>query len=170
MAGDNLRNRKSLACGLIDWFILTAGIVLIITALAKLISVFGTAPLLNRNDPATGLQFRHLLLMAAATEACVGFACFWKGNKRLRVALLAWISTCFLLYRCALRLLGQNHFCPCLGSLTASLHISSEMADSFMQYLLAYLFVGSCVSLCWLWRRRKTSPTIVSPKTPFVST
>jgi hypothetical protein len=42
-------------------FILSAGCILLITGLAKVISAFGTAKILEYNDPLFGISFKHLI-------------------------------------------------------------------------------------------------------------
>jgi hypothetical protein len=40
-----------------------------------------------------------------------------------------------------------------MGSLTDTLHISPVVADNIMKVVLAYLLIGSYVTLFWLWRQ-----------------
>jgi hypothetical protein len=137
-------------------FIFSAGVILLFTAAAKLISSTGNSKALFVREPLTGWHFRDVLCIVGAIEIAVAMSCFF--CKRLWVSnwLIAWISTCFLFYRAGLLWIGYHGPCKCLGSLADSLHISQQAADSSMKIVLAYLLVGSYGMLFKLWRQHKS--------------
>jgi len=118
-----------------------------LTALAKIISAFGTAPVLSSTDPILKLTFRHLILEVGILELIVSVICFYTTKRGVSIALLVWISTNFLIYRVGLWSIGWHQPCTCLGDLTGAINISRETADLIMKAVLAYLLVGSYLSL-----------------------
>ena len=83
-------------------FICSAGIVLLIAAIAKFISGAGSAQILERNDPILYISFRHVFWMVGALELAVALICLFGRQFRLQAGLLAWLATNFILYRLGL--------------------------------------------------------------------
>jgi len=133
-------------------FIRTAGVILFVTAVAKLFSATGSARILQLHDPVFLLPFRLLFWLVGILELGIALACFFSQNIRFPALLLAWLSTCFLTYRIAVKAVGYHGACPCLGSLTDALHISPHLGDSLMFGVFVYLIIGSYSMLFRLWR------------------
>ena len=135
-------------------YIYSAGALILITAIAKLISAGGSARLLTYGDPVLGIPYRDLFLVVGTIEAGVGFFCLFAENRFvLKACLTAWLATNFLIYRLDLNWIGSPQPCPCLGSLTGALHIPTQVADTGLKILLGYLLIGSYGALFWLWRQ-----------------
>ena len=130
-----------------DRFVFAAGLVLTLTGLAKIGSVFGHARVLDTPDPLFGIAYRHLLLSVATLELAAASICFYSRNFRLNHYLIAWIATNFLIYRIALWFLGWEGNCRCLGSLTEVLNISDEVADVVSLLFMSFLLTGSYVKI-----------------------
>ena len=126
-------------------FIRSAGIILIVTSLAKILSAMGHAHMLEMPDPLFGVAFRYLMLLAGFLELVIGLFCLTETLVKFRLYLVVWIASCFLGYRIALWRIGWRHPCPCLGTWTDSLHLSAEAADSAMKLVLGYLLLGSLI-------------------------
>jgi hypothetical protein len=124
-------------------FIVSASIILILTAVAKIVSAFGSVSVLDVADPLFGIPFRHLMLAVGVTELIVAAICLCTKNTTLSIGLIAWIATQFLLYRFALWAVGWQKPCGCLGHVTDALNISAHTADWIMKGALTYLFAGS---------------------------
>jgi len=135
-------------------FIRSAGGLLLVTALAKLVSALGTAQILQSADPIFQMSFRHVFWIAGAIELAVALVCLLGRNILLQSALLAWLATDFFLYRLGLVLTDYHRPCPCLGNLTDALHISPGIADNSMKVALAYIVIGSYLTLFYSWHRR----------------
>jgi hypothetical protein len=144
-------------------FIYTSAILLLCTAVAKFISTSGSATILKVNDPIFGIPFRVVFWAVGTIEVAVALNCFFGRRTGIQAGGIAWLATCFLLYRVGLVLVGYHKSCPCLGSLTDALHVPPATAASVMRIVFGYLLVGSYATLLWLWRReRKTlRPTMV---------
>lgn len=66
------------------WFVSSAGALLLVTGLAKLLSAFGTARVLAVQDPLIGLSYGNLLPIVGIAEVMVAVACF-SGRVQLRL-------------------------------------------------------------------------------------
>ena len=142
-----------------NWFVLTAGAVLAITGIAKVLSGLGNSKFLAVIDPIIGIKFGQLMLVVGVTEIVIALICFFNKRQTWALVLVAWISTSFVLYRLGLWLMDWHRPCSCLGNLTDALHIPPQTADTAMKIILAYLLLGSYASLFWLWRqKRKAQP------------
>lgn len=130
------------------WLIVSVGVILALTGVAKLLSTTDDASILRVHDPIFGLPFKQLLMLVAAAEIVVACLCFSRLRVRARTAslvaaLVAGLASAFLAYRASLWLIGWKRPCGCLGHLTDVLGISAETADWIALGLLAYLLAGS---------------------------
>ena len=163
--GYDLRMSSSnLACRWFKRFIVSAGILLLLTATAKLASGFGNARVLQIYDPFFRIPFRYLLLGAGTVELIVAFVCLIYRPIGLRAILIAWLATNFLVYRFGLLWIGYQKPCGCLGNLTDALHISPKTADFGMKSVLAYLLIGSYATLVWLWKQKQHGSAVSGSK------
>jgi hypothetical protein len=134
---------------IIRMFTLSWGILLTVTAVAKLLSTQEVARIFLVHAPIFGIQFRYLLRIAAVLELGVAFCCFI-GKSVASVRLVAWLTTVLMIYRIGLKLVGYKTPCACLGNLTDALRISPQSADLLSMLVLAYLFAGSVSMLVYL--------------------
>jgi len=139
-------------------FIYSACLLLLATAMAKLVSSKGSARILAELDPIFAIPFREEFLFVALIELAVALACAFIRRPWLQAGLLAWLGTSFLVYRCGLWWVGYQKPCSCLGNLTDALHISPQTANTAMKIILAYLLIGSYATLLSLWLRKEASP------------
>jgi len=140
-------------------FCLSAGALLALTGLAKVVSALGDSKFLTVVDPILGVQFGSLTLLVGLAEIAIAAYCFFGRRQTVSLALVAWMSTNFLAYRLGLWWIGWKKPCSCLGNLTDALHISPQLADSIMKVVLAYLLIGSYGLLLWGWRFGRSPET-----------
>jgi hypothetical protein len=136
-------------------FILTGGIILAITGLAKVWTGSGNTKILAVVDPILGIKFGQLMLAVGAAEIGIAAICFFSKRQKLALGLVAWMSTNFVVYRLGLWWMDWKKPCSCLGNLTDALHIAPQTADNIMKVLLAYLLIGSYGLLARKWRNAK---------------
>jgi len=129
------------------WFVLSAGGILLVTGLAKVVSASGKAGILDSSDPIFAITFRNLLLFVGLMELTIAAICLLTGKDRLCIFLVGWLAANFAFYRVGLLFIGWHRPCNCLGSLTGVLHISPGVADAIAQTLMVYLLCGSCVGI-----------------------
>jgi Methylamine utilisation protein MauE len=153
------------ASRLIQWFIYSAAVILLITAAAKLVSSFGAQPVLAAGAPVFPVSYRALFRIVGSLEVGVALVCLLNKRTRLQVELIGLLAACFAAYRFGLYFFHYNMPCGCLGYVTDSLHISPYRADSIMLFVLGYLLIGSSTILGWFWlndRRNATMPSYTS--------
>lgn len=135
-------------------FIKSAGLFLLLTAMAKLLSAAGSGRLLNVLDPIFLIPYRYLFVLLGFVELGIALLCLFGTQIKLQAANLAWLSTGFIVYRVLLVYVRYPQLCPCMGTLTDALHIPPGTADLVMKIVLGYIFVGSYITLYSLLRRR----------------
>ena len=145
-----------------SFFLKSAGAVLLLTGIAKVISVFSASKILYHPDPVFGIEYKNLMLAAGVLEIVTGVLCFRFKREKQMLAIVTWIATNFLIYRVGLWWLDLPHPCGCLGTLTDSLHIRQETADNLMKLLFCYLLFGSygAFLLRWWENRNGRLPTV----------
>jgi hypothetical protein len=158
-----MKNRTELVSK--SGFVLSAGVVLALTGMAKVWSAFGNTKVLAVIDPILGLKFGQLMLAVGLAEIVIAAVCFSGGRRTLALALVAWVSSSFAMYRLGLWWMDWKRPCNCLGNLTDALHIQPQTADNVMKIILACLLIGSYTLLFRQWRHRaraiqETTPTL----------
>jgi hypothetical protein len=140
---------------LINLFVWSSAALLTTTAIAKLVSCFGTAKILQNSDPLVGLRFGHLMFIAGILELGVAAHSLFSRNRIVTVTLIAWLASIFVLYRIGLFFVGLNIPCPCLGGFTDAIHLRREIADIIMKIVLGYLLLGSYGVLLWRQKQQR---------------
>jgi hypothetical protein len=140
--GVNVNSRK---------FIVSAGVVLSLTGIAKIWSGLGHARILVVPDPLFGIGLGNLLCLVGTAEVVIALVCFFRERQLLSIRLVAWLATMFTLYRLGLLWIGWHRPCSCLGNLTDAINVSPQAADNFMKGVLAYLLIGSYTAMFWHW-------------------
>jgi hypothetical protein len=131
-------------------FAVSTGVILALTALAKLASAADSAPLLELLDPILGVSLRSVLIGAGAIELLLAILLFRRpADITAPLLILAFASNC-LLYRLALYAQGRR-VCPCLGTVGQNLHLNERLLDTGLKIALLYMLVGSVWSM---WRHR----------------
>ena len=134
-----MRNHSRIA----RFFILSAGLVLLISSVAKLVSAAGNAPILIMPDPVFGISFRNVFFFVGTIEFAIALICICSNRLGLQSVLLVWLAASCAAYRISRQWIGYNRPCPCMGNITDALHLSPQTLDSIMKYILLYIFVGS---------------------------
>ena len=136
---------------MLRWFVWSAGVLFVITGLAKAFSATGSARALDVTDPIIGIPFRHLMLAVGLLELFIAFFCPFTDKRQFSLLAVVWLATNFVIYRLGLWWMGWHRPCGCLGNLTDLLGISPHTADTIMKGVLAYLLIGSYGLLLWQW-------------------
>jgi hypothetical protein len=131
------------------------GFLLLTTAASKLFAATGSARILEIDDPIIGVPFHLVFLIVGAVELAIAIFCFFSKSTELKAGLVAWLATCFLVYRLGLAWMGYHRPCSCLGNLTDRLHVDPETADAVMKVILGYLLIYSYGALLWVWQQRR---------------
>jgi len=149
---------KQAACSV---FIYTAIALLVVLALAKLISSGSNAKILAYLDPVFLIPNRFMLWIASGLEITVVLICISTSKRQMQALAVAWLSTNFLLYRLGLWQVGYGGYCLCLGTLEDGLYISPWIADVLAKIIFSYLLIGSYATLLWTGRHTNKALTSV---------
>lgn len=141
----------------VRFYLVSAGVCLMATGLAKLVSASGTAHILETIDPVLGVQFRYVFWIVGAIEVLIALVCFVTNKVALQAGLIALLAFNCIAYRVGIAFSVYHKPCSCLGTLTQALRIAPDKADDVMKLMLVYLFIGSGGTLLWL-RFRSLKP------------
>lgn len=134
-------------------FLCSAGVILLGTGVAKVISSVTGGPVLSTNDPVFGVTLRWLFGVTGVLEVTIALICVFHRHVAFSTVLVLWLSASFLVYRIGWRWLGGASYCSCLGTMTEQLHLDPAAADLALKLALAYLLLGSAFAL-WMIQKR----------------
>ncbi len=141
-----------------SFVLISTGVILGLTGLAKLWSALGPARALLALDPLLGISYKHLLAGAAVAEIIVATIRFFGRSLEAAVRLVAYLCTNFMLYRIGLWWIGWKQPCGCMGSLTDALHIRLQTADRIALVLLLYMLATSYALRFMHWKSGRNAP------------
>ena len=127
-------------------------LVLLVTAVIKLVSALGSAGMLNSPDPILMVPNRWLYALVALVELGVAWLTF-RPELQLaqKLVVIGWLGCGFVIYRIGLLLSETPSLCPCLGNAadwwpwlsyyqsTITMTITGLLLFSFV--LLGYLYL-----------------------------
>jgi len=141
-----------------DGYIYLTAVILFVTALVKLSSTTGNAPILDWLDPLLPFSNRQVFIMGSALELGLSAFLFLGKERGAKTACIAWLASIYLIYRLGLWWAGAPNLCHCLGNLNARFPISPPALERIVWALLGWLVVGSLgFSVLQWFRDRKTT-------------
>jgi predicted RNA-binding Zn-ribbon protein involved in translation (DUF1610 family) len=144
----------------IRYFILSAGVILLVAALTRFLIVADNAQVLASPEPLLGIPLRHAVLLVGGFELAVALICLFGKRTGLQLGWLAWLGTNYVVFWIGL---VWQHYSPqgaCIGSLTDPLHLTRGISGLVLQFIPVYLLLGSYAAVVWLWlegRRAKAA-------------
>ena len=135
----------------IRWFIYSAGAILLMAACLRFDIALGTAQVLGTPEPVLGIPLRQAILLAGCVETFVALICLFSGQVSLQIALLAWITACFLGFQGSLITMHYRQQGTCIGTLTDPLHLADGITGAVLKFIPFYLLIGSYVAMIRLW-------------------
>jgi hypothetical protein len=128
-------------------FLISAALVLIATASAKIYSAFGDVRLLEHVDGLFSIRNRWLLIGVSALELALVYLLVRTRIDRIKFLALIWLATMFGFYRFANWYFQIPEPCPCLGTLAQRLGWSPTAVEGGLTITISYLFTGSLIFL-----------------------
>lgn len=126
-----------------NFFVVSGGVLLFLTGVAKAWSAIGPARALDVADPIFGVPVRQLMLCVGLVELFIAFFCLFTNKQQFSLLAMAWLATSFVVYRIGVVWIHGHRPCGCLGNLTDALHITPQTADAIAIVILVYLLIGS---------------------------
>jgi DNA-directed RNA polymerase subunit RPC12/RpoP len=152
----------------IRYFILSAGVILLVAALTRFLIAAGSAQVLALPDPMLGVPLRYAVLGVGAFELVVALICLFGRRVGLQLGWLAWLGTNYIVFW--IGLIWQH--CPpqgtCIGSLTDPLRVYYGTTRYVFQFLPFGLALGSYAALLQLWFAKRVKAK--RPSVPAVQT
>jgi hypothetical protein len=136
-------------------FNISAGVIFLVTGIAKVLSVFGNTQDLVLLDPIFGIEFRKVMLSVGLAEIILAIICLRQSKQMVALSLTAWMSVNYLLYHIGAHVLHWRRPCICMGYLSEGLHLPPWFSEWLSEALVLYLFACSCYLLFCNWRKRK---------------
>jgi hypothetical protein len=137
---------------LIRSFVYSAGIILLVAAVERLLIATGnTQRGLFRPDPVLGIPLHLAVLMVGGLELAIALICLFGKNVRFQIGCLAWLITNYVVFWIGLISLHSHPQTTCIGSLTDPLNLSSGIMELIVEFVPIYLGFGSFTGLIWVW-------------------
>jgi len=138
-------------------FLVSVVFALLTTSFLKAVDLLRSPPYLQSPEPVAkyvfdshGFRMGHALATAAVLEIAVVIALCSRIRSESKMQAIIWLTLTFWAYRIGFWLSGAQGICPCLGSLGSWLNLEPELISALGRSLLAYMLLGSVVSLAWL--------------------
>jgi len=122
-----------------------AAVILWVTALIKLLSVFNTAGVITLRDPVIEfLKVKQLLVITACYELLCSWCLMSSKLERYHPLILISVASTFVLYHIGLVVIGYHGVCPCLGTITDWIPISQGWINPILITIIIFLFLLGC--------------------------
>ena len=140
----------------LNFFIKSAGVILLAGALGRFLIAAGNAQVLALPEPLLGIPLRQAVLAVGAFELVVALVCLIGKRIGIQIGWLAWLGTSYIVFWIGL---VWQHFSPqgaCIGGLTDPLRLYHGTTGYVLQFLPFGLVLGSYAALASLWFSRDT--------------
>ena len=131
--------------------------ILTLSAVLKLVSATRNAGILLQMDPIFPLTNRAMFVLIGLVEMIVVGVLFSGKSQKLKLILVAGLSTNFLLYRLGLVWMGRTHSCPCFGNAADWLHLPAKRLELITKIALGSLLVVSYAALAMVLQANQRS-------------
>ncbi len=142
----------------LNYFILSAGGILLVGALVRFIIAAGSDQALSLPEPLMGLPLRYAMFAVGAVELVVALICLFGKRVGLQLGWLAWLATNYLVFWVALVWQHCSPQATCIGSLTDPFRLSRGITGIVLQIIPVCLCFGSYALLISLWFKRRIKP------------
>ena len=123
-------------------FVMSVGVLFLLSASAKLISASGNVAILKAIDPLLGVSFRTTLIAVGVCEILLAIHFLIWATRPVNANIIFVVSLLFGAYRLFSVFQGGEP-CPCLGTITNWMPISDLTVTRISFGLFSYIFLGS---------------------------
>jgi hypothetical protein len=114
---------------LAQWYLVLVGLILMLTGLAKVVSAFGSAPMLRTEEPVLGITYRAFFSVVGLFEIVLAVLFIRNRQSTWAVPLSVAFFFTALAYRGSFPIVGFRGPCSCLGNASEWLGISATTAS-----------------------------------------
>lgn len=123
-------------------FLVLCGIILLLSSIAKIISAFGSARILDTfNWVFHSFSERQVLFFTGTIELLIVAVLVFSKNVNIKLFVLFWLASQFLLYHYGIT--GAPASCPCLGRAAEWLHVQQQVLEKISMAFALFIFLGS---------------------------
>jgi hypothetical protein len=141
----------------VELFLVSAKVVVVITAVAKVVTLLKHPAALELIDSVTTIRFWKVMTIALLME-CALLILLWSRIGLLIKALsLLYFSLITGAYRVVAHMADQS-WCPCLGSFGGWAALTQHQVNMLLSAIVMYLFVGSVTSVTISYKCHGLSP------------
>jgi hypothetical protein len=143
-------DRQSMLLVVDRWLLRSAGVLLAVIGLIKIVSAFSGVAYLAETDPVISFLTNKLLLVFVGIleTFLAAVILLLPQTFYARFGLLAMCAT-FVVYRVGLSMFPEKPLCPCLGRASDWLHLTRPQAESVALGLLLVLSLIGLVSVAF---------------------
>jgi hypothetical protein len=132
-------------------FIYSAGGILLLAGLERLLVAAGNAPALGLPEPMLGIPMRYAVLAVGTLELTVAVICLFGKRIGPQLGWVAWMTTNYAVYYFGALAANCHPQGTCIGSLTDPLLLARGAPGCITAFLPVYLLLGSYAGLISLW-------------------
>lgn len=143
MLGDVAVRLPDSGMKVMDFFLRSALLILLLTAFLKLGSALSSGRLLSHTDPLLSLTYKQMFLLLGSLELGVAYYIQFGRNQRLKLILIAWLATNFAAYRLAAWAGNIGQPCSCLGRATEWFPWIAAHEQFLLKWMVFFLLLGS---------------------------
>jgi hypothetical protein len=132
-------------------------------SVAALLTAFTTAlflcniastKLAQPHDPLFAVSINAFFWILGLVAMAVMLACIYLRQSQLKLAIILWFATNLIIYRLGLQWQGVHNTRGYIRSLAQTFNLSNGVANSLLNILFLYLFIGSAALLIWNFMAR----------------
>jgi hypothetical protein len=137
-------------------FLNTSKVILIVTLIAKIVTLIQHPKALDISDGVTNIRFYNLTWLAVLMEAVVLALVFSRLNVVTKILSVSYFSLITGAYRIVARM-AEQVWCPCLGSFGEWAALNPEQVSGLLNLVVVFFLVGSLASITLLLRNSNVS-------------
>jgi DNA-directed RNA polymerase subunit RPC12/RpoP len=139
----------------IPTFINSAAALLVGLAVAVFIANAASPGLTQPRDPLLLLSMRTVFWIVGALALAVGGVCLFAKRDALKTGLILWLVLNLVVYQIGFAWSGsQGGIGVYLSSIATTFALSPGATNLILKIASGYLFIGSALTLLWLWREK----------------
>lgn len=131
------------------WFSLGVGAILLSTAALKLLAITSSVNELERINPLLNVRNEYFFFAAIVVESVAGIYLLLSRSGWKCLWLIACLANCLLAYRIALKMVGANPNCGCLGIATQWLPYLGRHEHLISMGMIVAMLAGSSL---FIWK------------------
>jgi predicted RNA-binding Zn-ribbon protein involved in translation (DUF1610 family) len=141
----------------IQYFVLFAGVILLVAALTRFLIAFDGVQILALPDPVLAIPLRYAVLLVGVIELAAASLCFFGKRIGLQAGCLALLAVNYAGYRIGAVSMAVHHQATAIGSLSDPLQLTRGMAGMISGLAPVFLLLGGSTSTLWLWLSNRST-------------